>query len=225
MTATVRTVSPPVPSAANPRCARQAATAHPSTAVWCLAVPVGTVHRPEPTDHRALSSSASPLSPLPLVSGRLSASLVAVLASPPLPHLADLGKIGPSGRRHRDRGHHIRHTVVANPLTTQHVRHWAAAPPADRVPALQLHPPNGRSPGCRSTAAHARPPAGYTAARGVVRTAASTWLQGLVLDPLKEAALRMPGGEGVVRVPADLLCGLTPEDFHHDGEDVSNVER
>jgi hypothetical protein len=49
-------------------------------------------------------------------------------------------------------------------------------------------------------------------------------VQGPVLDPIKEAALRMPGGEGVVRVHADLLCGLIPEDFHHDGEDVSDVE-
>lgn len=49
-------------------------------------------------------------------------------------------------------------------------------------------------------------------------------VQGTVLDALKEGALRIPDGEGVVRVPADLLYGLTPEDFHHDHEDVSDVK-
>jgi hypothetical protein len=47
---------------------------------------------------------------------------------------------------------------------------------------------------------------------------------GTLLDPISEAALRLPDGEGVVRVSADLLCCVTPEDFHHDGEDDRDVE-
>ncbi len=49
-------------------------------------------------------------------------------------------------------------------------------------------------------------------------------VQGHVFDPIKGAALRIPDGEDVVRVPAELLCGLTPEDFQHDGEDIADVE-
>jgi hypothetical protein len=49
-------------------------------------------------------------------------------------------------------------------------------------------------------------------------------VQGPLLDPFKETALRLPGGEGVVRVPVDLLCGLTPEDFQRHDEDVSDAE-
>ncbi len=48
-------------------------------------------------------------------------------------------------------------------------------------------------------------------------------VQGFVLDPIKEALLRMPDGESVVRVPAELLCGLTQVDFHYDGEDASDA--
>jgi hypothetical protein len=50
------------------------------------------------------------------------------------------------------------------------------------------------------------------------------FVQGLMLDPIREAALRLPDGEGVVRVSADLLCGLTLEDFHHEGEDDPVVD-
>ena len=50
-------------------------------------------------------------------------------------------------------------------------------------------------------------------------------VQVLVLDPVKGAALRMPAGEDVVRVPIELLCGLAPADFHHQGDEVADVER
>lgn len=41
-------------------------------------------------------------------------------------------------------------------------------------------------------------------------------VQGRQLDSIKVAALRLPLGEGVVSVPAELLYGLKPEDFEDD---------
>ena len=42
------------------------------------------------------------------------------------------------------------------------------------------------------------------------------FVQGRQLSSTKESALGLPDGEGVVSVPAELLYGLIPEDFHHD---------
>ena len=80
------------------------------------------------------------------------ALLVALPREPSLPDQADLGEIGPARGRYRDRVQHAHHPMIARLLGAQHGDHRITASPADRVPALQVHPPDRRDFGSRSAA-------------------------------------------------------------------------
>jgi hypothetical protein len=83
---------------------------------------------------------------------------LSLLTQPPLTDQANLGKVGPTRRRHRDSVQHLGHPVIPHLLTTQHMSHNVAPSPSDGVPvvtvAVEEHPPDRRCFRRGSTPAH-----------------------------------------------------------------------
>ena len=84
--------------------------------------------------------------------------LTAVPRQPPVPHLANLGEIGPPRRRHRDHAQHAHRPMVVQLPALQHLCHRITPPPADRVPSAEEHPPDRSGLRDWPWAVHRQPP-------------------------------------------------------------------